>query len=160
MRGGALPPAMLCAAFGFALAFAPRRFVLLCLALLAVGAVGLSRVPVAGDWREWVFLGCWVSVILTCASVHLPRGLPSWLALGLAVNAGCWCGAVISVAGEPADLAKALPCVLVFLPGYWLVATKRGIALKVATSWLIAASLLAAVLPIVPTPGYMPDHME
>jgi hypothetical protein len=41
------------------------------------------------------------------------------------------------------------------------VAHRASIAVKVASSWLIAIALLAAVLPFLSvTPGYMPDHLE
>jgi len=161
MRGGALPPAVLCAALGFALAFAPRRVVLPCvLALTAVAAL-VVWLGVGASWRDTAFTGCWISVVLVAGSVHLPRGLPAWLALALAVNVGVWVGAVIAVAGAPLDLAKSVPCVLLCLPGAWLVATHRPIALKVAASWLIAVAVLIATLPVTtPTPGYMPDHMD
>lgn len=165
MRGGALPPALLCAALGFALAFAPRRAVLpSLLALIAAAAVVVWR-GIAPAWQDTAFAGCWISVILAAASVHLPSGLHPRAALVLplilALNAGIWAGAVISVAGAPLDLVKSLPWALLCLPGAWLVGSGRRIAVKVVASWLIAVAVLAASLPLTtPTPGYMPDHMD
>jgi hypothetical protein len=47
------------------------------------------------------------------------------------------------------------------IPGAWLAAHPARIALKVAASWLIAVSVLAAAIPLTtPTPGYVQDHME
>lgn len=160
MRGGALPPGLLCAALAFALAFAPRKVLAPCLVILVVSAVAVSFVSIPAAWLEAVFLGCWASVVLTSAAVHLPNGPGARVAAALALNAGIWAGAVIAVAGHRSDLLKALPFSLLVLPSAWLVATKRGIAVKVVASWLIAVSLLAAALPLVPTPGYKPDHME
>lgn len=160
MRGGALPPALLCAALGFALAFGPRRTMPLALAVLVMSAFAASFFIVPLGWQDGVFLGCWISVAGTALTVHLPKGLGQRLALFLALNAGLWVGAVISTAGSRFDLLKSLPAVLVCWPAAWLVARNRGIAIKVASSWLIAVALLAAGLTLVPTPGYKPDHMD
>lgn len=160
MRGGSLPPALLCAALGLALSFAPRRiypFALIVLVLVALTASFLSF-PIA--WQDGLFLGCWSSIVLAALVIHLPRGVGPKLALALAVNSGFWVGAVISTAGAKLDLLKALPFALLCLPGAWVVSTKRGIAIKVMASWLIAVSILGAALPLVPTPGYKPDHMD
>ncbi len=161
MRGGALPPALLCAALGFALAFAPRRFILASLVALVGAAALIVWRGLGASWRDTVFVGCWISVILTAAAVHLPRGPGPRLAVLLSLNVGAWAGAVIAVAGAPLDLAKSLPWAMLCLPGGWLVATGRQIALKVAASWLVAVALLAVSLPFTtPTPGYVPDHMD
>ncbi len=97
----------------------------------------------------------------TAAAVHIPAGPSRLLAIALAVNAGIWSGAVIAVAGSPLDLVKAAPCVLLAAPAGWLVRRRASIAVKVASSWLIAIAALAALLPFLPvTPGYLPDHMD
>jgi hypothetical protein len=160
MRGGALPPALLCAAFGLALAFAPRRAFLPALIALCLAALAGSFLTVPASWQDGVFLGCWISVVLAALTVHLPRKLGPTASLILALNSGFWAGAVIAAAGSRLDLLKSLPAALLCLPGAWLVATGRGIAIKVATSWLIAIAILAAALPLTPTPGYKPDHMD
>jgi hypothetical protein len=161
VRGGALPPALLFAALGLALSFAPRRTSVLCLAALAATALVVGSIKIGPQWRDDVFLGCWISVIAAAASVHLPRGPGPRLALLLAFNTGFWGGAVISAAGGPLDFFEALPWALLCLPGRWLVATRRSIAIKVLSSWLIAVALLALTLQITtPTPGYAPDHMD
>jgi hypothetical protein len=160
MRGGALPPALLCAAFGLALAFAPRRIFPYAMGVLVLAALAASCLTFPPSWQDGVFLGCWASVVLAALSVHLPKRLGPRLALLLALDCGFWAGAVIAAAGAKADLLKSLPLALLCLPGAWLVSTRRGIALKVATSWLIAIAILSAALPLVPTPGYMPDHMD
>ena len=160
MRGGALPPALLCAALAFALAFAPRRALLPALAALVAVAGIASQLPLRAVSPELVFAGFWISLVVTAAAVHLPWqvGLP--MALTLSINAGIWAGAVIAISGSAVDLARALPVTLLALPAAWLVAHRGELAIKVVASWLVAVAILAATLPIVPTPGYAPDHME
>lgn len=161
MRGGALPPALLFAALGLALAFAPRRFVGWARLAVALQAVLVSFVPISHQWADPLFFGCWLSVLTCALVVHLPGGVGARLAIVLALDAGFWAGSVIAVAGKPTDLMIALPCVLLALPGAWLVARKWQIAVKVLASWLIAVALLAGTLQITtPTPGYVPDHMD
>ena len=161
MRGGALPPALLFAALGLALAFAPRRILAPAVVLAIFAAVGASFLRVATSWEDPIFLGCWISVAIAAASVHIPGGVRSFWVVILALNSGVWAGAVVAAAGKALDLAIAAPIVLLCIPGAWLVATGRGIAVKVAASWLIAIGVLALSLQLAPTtPGYEPDHMD
>jgi len=75
MRGGVVPPALLFAALGLALAFAPRAAWAPSLLALFVTLCSFTFLSVPPGWLEGVFLGCWISVIATAASVHLVRGL-------------------------------------------------------------------------------------
>lgn len=161
MRGGALPPALLMAALGFALAFAPRSTRLPALALAVLGAIAASFAPWPRSWQDPLFLSSWSLIVLAVASVHLPKGVGPRLALSLAGLVGVFAGAVVAVAGRPSDLLKALPPVLIVYPASWLIARKLSIAVKVMSSWLVAIALLAATLPLTTkTPGYAPDHMD
>jgi hypothetical protein len=161
MRGGAVPPALLFAALGLALAFAPRRAWPPSLLALCTTLGAFAFVPVHRTWLEGVFLGCWISVIVTAASVHLKRGLSRSAAIMLSFNAGMWASAVVSLSGSRIDLLKALPCVLILLPASWVVGRYASIPVKVVSSWVIAVAILAATLQLLPvTPGYLPDHME
>ena len=161
MRGGALPPALLFAALGLALAFAPRRHIGLCLGILVVVSLGASFAPLGAGWRDTIFLGCWASLVVIALTVHLPKGLGLRVALVLTIDAGLWGGGVIALAGDRIDLMKALPAALVCIPGRWLVTTRRQIVIKVLSSWLLAVAVLAATLQITtPTPGYVADHMD
>jgi hypothetical protein len=156
-----MPPAMLCAVLGLALAFAPRRAWGPSVATLVVTAAALAFLPLPHGWLEGVFVGCWISVSATAASVHLPRGLSLWGAVSLSLNAGVWAGSVVALAGSPLDLFKATPCVLAFLPAAWMVAKRFPIIVKILSSWLIAVAILALILQFLPvTPGYMPDHLD
>jgi len=159
--GGALPPALLCAALGVALSFAAWRSVIVGLALVTVSAVAGAFAPLPESWRELVLVGCWLTVAAVAALVHLPSGVGLPLASVAALLAGGFAGAAVAAAGAPLDLSIALPCALLCLPGRWLVVRGRGIVVKVLSSWLIAVAVLAAALSLaVPTAGYEPDHME
>ena len=129
--------------------------------MLVMTLAALSSVTVSPGWLETAFLGCWLSVAVTAAVVHIPRGPRTGGALALAINAGVWASTVVAVSGSRLDLVEASPCVLLVVPASWLVARRASIAVKVASSWLIAIAVLAAVLPFLAvTPGYMPDHLE
>lgn len=160
MRGGVLPPALLFAALAFALAYAPRGVRLPAIIAALTAALAVAQASIAVRWADYIFFGCWASVIVTAASIHLPRRIGPRTALALAANSGAWAGATVALAGTTLDLVKAAPLLALVIPAAWLVGTRRGIAIKVAGSWLIAIAALAAVLPIVPTPGYAPDHMD
>lgn len=161
MRGGVVPPALLFVALGLALAFASCRVRTLSVALLFFTVAVLSFFPVPRAWLEGVFLGCWLSVIITAACVHLRRGLAWWAAVALSLNAGIWACGVVSLSASRLDLLKALPCVLIALPASWVIARYASIPVKVLSSWVIAVAFLAASLQFLPvTPGYLPDHLE
>jgi hypothetical protein len=161
MRGGVLPPALLFSALGLALAFAPRRAWAPSVFALFATLAAFTVVPVPPAWLEGIFLGCWISVIVTAASVHLMGGLKPWVAMALSLNAGVWTAAVVSVSGSRLDLLKALPCVFILLPASWFVGRHTSIPVKVVSSWVIAIAVLAATLQLLPvTPGYLPDHLE
>ena len=160
MRGGALPPAILAASLGLALAYVPGKIRAPAIGLFGVSAMALAFMPVAEWLIEYVFLAAWASVVVACASVHLPGGLRTIPTAVFAVVSGALAGALVALAGTPSDLAIALPCALVVIPAIWLVRSGRGIGVKIVSSWLIAIALLSAALPLTPTPGYVPDHME
>ena len=159
MRGGLLPPALVCAALGLALCFTRPRHLGLAPGLFAASAAVAASAPVPPLSLDLLFTGCWVTVLVTAASVHLPRGLGPRAAGALALNAGAWAGMISHVGAEP-SLVAALPFVLLVAPGQWLRGRGWGVAVKVAASWLIAIAGLEALLVLVPTPGYAPDHMD
>lgn len=149
-----LAAAALCAALGFALGYAHPGALGPGLAILVFTAVMGSFAP----HTDLVSLACWISVIATAASVHLPAGVGRPLALVLAANAGVWSGAVVGL--DRTGLLAAMPFALISLPSAWLVANRKQIAVKVVASWLVAVAVLAAGLPILSTPASAPDHME
>lgn len=161
MRGGALPPVLICAALGIALAFAPRSTWGGCITALALTAACVAVAVIPQAWADYVFLGCWMSVTASAAAAHVPGGLGSRGALTLSLNAGLWSGAEVALSGSRFELLKGLPCVLVILPAALIIRLRAPIVLKVLSSWLIAVAVLGAALQSLPvTPGYMPDHLE
>lgn len=160
MRGGFLPPAILCAAIGLVLAFLPFRKALLAAALVATAAILVFVIAPDAAWIEPIFVGCWLSVIGCALLLLRPAHWPVTICFVAAVNAGLWTGATASVAGGARDLAIALPLVLILLPGHAIVARGWQISLKVLASWLTAVAILATMVSLTPTPGYLPDHME
>ena len=160
MRGGFWPPALLCAALAFALAFAPVRVRLPALLALLVAAAVASRISFPAGWHEAIFAGVWASVVVAALAVHRREVGLLVPAMLLAANTGIWAGAVTAISGSDRDLLRALPIALLAFPAGWVVAHRGGLAIKVLASWLIAVAILVAALPMVATPGYAPDHME
>lgn len=160
MRGGFLPPAILIAALGLALAFIPLRRALIAAGVMVMVALAAWWSTPPAGWVEAIFVGCWLSVIATAGLVHRPLRLAPALFLFAGANAGLWAGLVTSVAGKTRDLAIALPCVLLLLVGRPIVKRGWGIGIKVVASWLTAVSILATMVSLTPTPGYKQDHME
>jgi hypothetical protein len=160
MRGGFLPPAILCAVLGLVLAFLPLRRALPAAGLSGAVALAAFTIDPPAEWMDALFVGCWLSVIASALLVVRPERWPAALFFAAAVNAGLWAGAVTSVAGRGRDLAIALPCLLLLGPGRLVVARGWDIALKVLASWLTAVAILATMVSLTPTPGYTSDHME
>ena len=132
------------------------------MALLAA-AVALTvffSLPLPLGGVEFIFTATWLSVIVTTALLHLSAEVSNrWYFLA-AVNGGLWIGAVTSISGHIGDFAVALPFLFAFLLGGPIERRGWGISLKVFSSWLVAVAILAIMLSLTPTPGYMPDHME
>ena len=74
MRGGALPPALLCAVLGLLLAYAPRKAVVPAITALILTALVVVAIRVPARFEEVAFLGCWISIMVIALSVHIPRG--------------------------------------------------------------------------------------
>jgi hypothetical protein len=161
MRGGILPPAILCTALGLALASAKRRSKVMGLVILATIATMTAFVPVPSSLTDAAFLGCWISTVINSSSVHVQQKYRENFVLVLALNTGIWAGAVISLSAPKVDLAAALPWTLCMFPAGWMLRRNQSIALKVVSSWLIAVAFLAATLQFLSvTPGYRPDHLD
>lgn len=160
MRGGFLPPAILCCALGLMLAFFGWRRAIIGACLMAVTAIAAFLAGPDAAWVEAIFFGCWLSVIGCALMLVRPGHLSVWLVFAAALNAGVWVGAVSSVAGDLRALGISLPFVLVCIPGSAIVARGWEIGVKVLASWLTAVAILATMLSLTPTPGYVPDHME
>ncbi len=160
MNGGVLPILLICATVGLALSLVGRRDAWLGVAAIVLSALVVSRLKIAPDASKFVFGGLFLSTILTAILVYLPRSWPRRWAIPIAVNAGCWAGALASLSDMHNALWMALPLCLLCVPGWWIEQRGLGIAVKVAASWMIAISSLALFVSMMPHPGYVPDHME
>lgn len=156
----ALAAALLFAADGCALAYIRPRLGRAVAAIIVALAVAGASMPVEPAWRDWLFRGTCAAAAIIAASVHLPRRMAEPLAVGFTTVSAIVPGMAISAAGSSAELAEALPWILLGLPAAALIGSGRQIAVKVVASWLIAISLLSVGVSLVPTPGYKPDHME
>jgi hypothetical protein len=160
MNAGFLPLALLCAAFGFALAKTPVKVATMAIiALIAASSLSFAIVPPA-SWETPAMLVLWISAAVTAGLAYLPRGLNSFSAFLVSINAGLWVGLVAHSAGGGGGMAAAWPLALLFLPAAWLLEKQLGVAVKIAASWIVAVSILAGMVAISPVPGYAPDHME
>ena len=161
MNGSGLAPALLMAATGLALSFASsKRALAWGLGALLVAAAGAALVHPPQPLAGVSLAACWLSVVVLAASVHLPRGLGVAPSVLIGVNSGLWTGLVAGGAGGVPTLLAALPWSLLCVPGWWLVARRWGVAIKVVLSWLAAAAVLSIGLGLTPTLGYEPDHRE
>lgn len=158
MNAGVLPFLMLCTALGFALYATPLPQAFLAITILAGVAVLLSIFLLPPlTWEERLLLALWATTAVLAALVHLPTGLRGAAALSAALIAGVVLGLA---AGGPHHVLPTLPATLLFLPAGWVRRRGYGIAIKIMSSWLIAISVLAAMVSLTPTPGYKQDHME
>lgn len=160
MRGAALPDALLAASLGLALSYAAPKVARQAAGVMAVVALAIAFFPIAGLSDDTAFTGCWIGILLSAASVHLPKGPGPWASRALALNAGVWAGLVTHVEGGAMAAVMGLPLLLLAVAGQMVVKRGWGVAIKVACSWLIAIALLEMGLMLVPTPGYAPDHMD
>jgi hypothetical protein len=151
-----LVAASLCAAFGLALSSTAGR-------ARAVGLIALilAAAPVAlisGPAGRFVVIGGFLITALFGILAHMPVRLGPLSAGVLGVAGGGLVGGL--AARDPALLGFALPWALLAFPGGKLLATGRGVVVKVLAGWLIAIAVLGSALPLVSTPGYQPDHMD
>lgn len=160
VRGGFLPPAILCCALGLLLGFLGWRKALIGAGVMAATAIAVFAIGPDAAWIEAIFLGCWLSVIGCALLLVRPARLTRKLVFAASLNAGLWVGALCSVAGDVRALGISLPFVLVCIPSSAIVARGWEISVKVVASWLTAVAILATMLSLTPTPGYVPDHME
>lgn len=161
MNGAALAPSLLFAALGLVLSFASSHRVIVWSLAAAVAAAGVAVAgPIDGTMIDALLVGCWISIIVTVFGVYLPRPPGMAITLSLSINAGVWAGLTVATSTSPSAIVPALGLALLCLPGAWLVRRDRGIAIKVAGSWLAAAAVLSLGLGTVSTLGYEPDHRE
>ncbi len=152
--------ALLCAVVGLGLTFADGRAAWLAAGGLAGTAVIAWSLPVPGSFDSMILSVLWLSMVVTAALALLPRGFSQGGPVVIGVNGGAWIGALGSVSSSLAQLALILPLALLFIPGKWLSSRGHAIVAKVVLSWMMAVAALSFLVSLMPTPGYVPDHME
>ena len=160
MNAGILPMLLLCATVGLLLSFGSQRVAWLGFAGMVASGLILSLLTLPTEVSKQIFIGAWVSIIVTATVTYLPPRLPSRWAIPLAINAGAWVGALASLSGRKRDLLVVVPLSLIFVLGRWVVARGLGLGVKVVASWMIAIATLSIFVSMTPTPGYEPDHMQ
>ncbi|WP_373487484.1 hypothetical protein [Blastomonas sp.] len=161
MTGAVFPLTLVCAATGLCLSKSRRRSVWLALIALAIMAALASLLPFTEAWAPSIFVAFWISTIITAAMTYLDGGISTWGAILLGGNNGLWAGAVTTLVGlQLSSIVALLPLFLLMLPARWLAAQSFRVVANVGASWVIAISALAAGVALLPTPGYVADHME
>lgn len=142
------------------LSFVSRAVLVQGCALLAAAALAAAMWMKEDSLpQQPVLIACSISIAATALWVILPKLHRSWSALLLCANSGFWCGTLATLAPAQ-NVLLMLPLALLAIPGGWIVSRGYAIALKVLSGWLVAVALLSAALPLVTTPGYVPDHMD
>lgn len=160
MNSGILPLLLLGLTLGLALSTAIPKWAWRGWIIADFVAIAMSFVPIAREHLITVEIGLWVSTILTAAVAYLPARFAAPATLPVAINAGAWLGAVASASAMRPVMLAGLFVALVFLPIHALSSRGSAIAVKVVASWMIAVGTLAVFVSMVPTPGYMQDHMQ
>lgn len=160
MNSGILPFLLMSSSVALALTIAPLRLGLFSAAGFAAAALLIALIAVPDSAEEAILTGFWLSAIVAAALVLVPAKLPASVASIVAINAGLWFGALMTVTEQGLSAALALAVATFFVPARWFRCRGGEIVLKVLSSWIIAVSALATLVSLVPTPGYEPDHME
>jgi len=160
MNGGILPMVLLCATLALSLALAPARVGWLGLAAMAAGALLMGLMPLPVGWSAAIFVGLWLSVVVTAVLTYVPRRFADRLMIPAGFNAGAWIGALAAVSDMRGSLLLALSPGLLLIPARRFTLHGYHIVIKVIASWMIAIALLSTFVSLMPTPGYKPDHME
>jgi hypothetical protein len=146
-------------ALALLLSFVPGAIARRCAALFLICAGALSWVQAPPGWGPILLIASAISVLVTVLPIHLQDRVSDLLALVLSACAGSLVGLTIAVGADAEPLAT-LPIILLFIVGRGLVTRGYSLVPKVISGWLVAIALLSAALPLVATPGYVPDHID
>ena len=145
--------ALLAAIAGLSLSFAARRTAAIASAVFAAAAaMSSSAVLPASDTAAATI---WLSAAFGGGVAAIFRPTSPGVLLPLAAGFGF--AAALRV---PAADAWGLFAFLLILPASALNRRGGSVATRTLVSWAVAATILAAVLPLVSLPGSAPAHME
>lgn len=156
-----LPVAILGAALAIMLGFVSRRLAALGVGLAGCVALAAAKITLNANAATATVTACWVGVLFLAVFVYLPRHLSNAVALCLSGAAGLVGGIAIATTAAGYDAYPLVLAALLVIPTSIAVARGFAIAPRVVMSWLVAVSVLGALLPyVVAHPGYVPDHRD
>ena len=156
-----LPSTLVMATLGIMLGFANARDRWTGVVIAVSIYIASAFVP---TWRVGsvvVITACWVTIAAISVFVYLPRLQTHALVYTASAVAGLAAG--IAQMPNGGGLGHVLPALGMLSIAPTLIAIRAGLAIapRVVTSWILAVSLLAAILPFaVSHPGYVADHRE
>ena len=154
MTDTTVPVAMLFATLGLMLGFAPRHIAMIAIAASLIAAVSVASLPMTYVASVYVFPMIWLMITVLSVFVYWPRLQPPALTVTLAILAGM----VGGVATAPRSFASLL-AISVVVPATVAVVRGYPIAPRVVMAWLLAVTMLSAIMPhVVVHPGYVADH--
>ncbi len=154
-----VPASMVFAALGLMLSFVPRRTAVACIALAIVLALAASRLQFGAITNNVEKLLCWAVIMVLAIVTYWPARMAFLITAAIAAAAGLVAGTAIPAAGPLSTIWQPILAVSVILPAAFTIERGYAVAPRVVVSWLVAVSVLAALLPyVVAHPGYVPDH--
>ena len=142
------------ATLGLMLGFVPRHIAMIAIAASLMVVIGITVLSVPDVSAAIVFPMIWLMIAVLSVFVYWPRLQSPALTVTLAILAGM----VGGVATAPRSFAPLL-AISVVVPSTVAVVRGYAIAPRVVTAWLLAVTMLGAILPyVVAHPGYVADH--
>ena len=161
MREATVPVAMLFATLGLLLGFVPRRVALTGGAAALIAAYGGVHLLTPLYPLEAALIPCWVTIGVVSVFIFWTRFLTTPLTVALSITAGIVGGFTSASSGNPLGIYAASLAIVIAVPSSLAVTRGYAIAPRVVTGWLLAVTMLGAILPhVIPHPGYVPDHRE
>ena len=154
MTDTTVPVAMLFATLGLMLGFVPRHIAMIAIAASLMVVIGITVLSVPDVSAAVLFPMIWLMIAVFSVFVYWPRRLSFALTATLAILAGMVGGVAIA----PQSFAPLL-AISVVVPSTVAVVRGYAIAPRVVSAWLLAVTMLGAILPyVVAHPGYVADH--
>lgn len=161
MINGSLPAVMVFAALALMLGLGSPRVALIGTSVACVADLGVTFIRLPAEFADAALMACWTMIGVIGVFVHVPYRPSLPVVAALSIAAGLVAGATLGAPAHATSPYHVLPVLLASIPALIVAARGYRIALRVVMSWLLAVTLLAAVMPFaVSHPGYIPDHRE
>lgn len=159
MTDAELPAAMVFAALGLMLGLFSHRIMIMGVTSVLSAAICASVTMTSLRLSNTAVLSCWVMIATISIFVYWPRYALVAVVAAVSIVAGIVVGVALPATGYASNLAQSSLSLLIIAPASAATARGYSVALRVVMSWLLAVSLLAAILPFaVSHPGYVADH--